>query len=138
MTDASSRPIPRAPSSTAPRPLLSRVLSAAITSCAARSTRPTGAAPGCWGPRAYRSRPPRPDWRRAPAFRLRSAALGCASAALRVAAIEYQGSNVKLRLETDGVEELTVTMPDHAFYADAVTVDDAVAVGWDDADTHVV
>jgi putative spermidine/putrescine transport system ATP-binding protein len=56
----------------------------------------------------------------------------------RVAAIEYQGSNVKLRLETDGVEELTVTMPDHAFYADAVTVDDAVAVGWDDADTHVV
>jgi ABC-type Fe3+/spermidine/putrescine transport system ATPase subunit len=56
----------------------------------------------------------------------------------RIAAIEYQGSNVKLRLETDGVEELTVTMPDRAFYTDAVAVGDTVAVGWDDADAHVV
>jgi putative spermidine/putrescine transport system ATP-binding protein len=56
----------------------------------------------------------------------------------RVAAIEYQGSNVKVRLETDGSDELTVTLTDRAFYADAVAVGDIVAVGWDDADAHIV
>jgi putative spermidine/putrescine transport system ATP-binding protein len=56
----------------------------------------------------------------------------------RVAAVEYQGSSVKLRLEADGVDELTVTLPDHAFYADVVAVGDDVTVGWDDADAHVV
>jgi putative spermidine/putrescine transport system ATP-binding protein len=61
-----------------------------------------------------------------------------ASLLSRVAAIEYQGSSVKLRLETDGIDELTVTLPDGAFYADAMTVGDTVAVGWDDADAHVV
>jgi putative spermidine/putrescine transport system ATP-binding protein len=56
----------------------------------------------------------------------------------RVAAVEYQGSNVKLRLECDGIDELIVTLSDHAFYADPVAVDDAVAVGWDASDVHVV
>ena len=56
----------------------------------------------------------------------------------RVAAVEYQGNLVKVRLEADGVDELTVTMPDRAFYADAVAAGDTVAVGWDDSDTHVV
>jgi putative spermidine/putrescine transport system ATP-binding protein len=56
----------------------------------------------------------------------------------RVAAIEYQGSIVKLRLEADGVDELIVTLPDHVFYADAVAPGDTVAVGWNDADAHVV
>jgi putative spermidine/putrescine transport system ATP-binding protein len=56
----------------------------------------------------------------------------------RVAAIEYQGSIVKLRLEADGIDELTVTLSDRAFYADAVAPGDEVAVGWNDADAHVV
>jgi putative spermidine/putrescine transport system ATP-binding protein len=56
----------------------------------------------------------------------------------RVAAIEYQGSSVKLRLEADGTAELTVTLPDHAFYANAVAPGDTVTVGWDDTDIHVV
>jgi putative spermidine/putrescine transport system ATP-binding protein len=56
----------------------------------------------------------------------------------RVAAVEYQGSSVKLRLEADDVDELTVTLPDHVFYADAVAPGDEVAVGWDDSDAHVV
>jgi putative spermidine/putrescine transport system ATP-binding protein len=56
----------------------------------------------------------------------------------RVAAIEYQGSSVKLRLEADGLDELTVTLSDRAFYADAMAVGDTVAVGWDDADAHVL
>jgi putative spermidine/putrescine transport system ATP-binding protein len=61
-----------------------------------------------------------------------------AALASRVAAVEYQGSSVKLRLEADGIDELTVALPDHAFYADAVAVGDIVAVSWDDADAHVV
>ena len=56
----------------------------------------------------------------------------------RVAAIEYQGSNVKLRLETEGVDELTVTLSDRAFYADVFAPGDTVMVGWDDADAHVL
>jgi putative spermidine/putrescine transport system ATP-binding protein len=58
--------------------------------------------------------------------------------ASRVAAVEYQGSVVKLRLEADGVDELTVTMPDQAFYANAIAAGDLVAVVWNDADAHVV
>ena len=56
----------------------------------------------------------------------------------RVAAIEYLGSIVKLRLEADDTDELTVTLPDNAFYADAVAPGDEVTVGWNDADAHVV
>ncbi|HVH77920.1 MAG TPA: ABC transporter ATP-binding protein [Stellaceae bacterium] len=56
----------------------------------------------------------------------------------RVASIEYQGSNVKVRLEADGTDDLTVTLPDYVFYADAVAPGDEVAVRWDDADVHVV
>ena len=56
----------------------------------------------------------------------------------RVAAVEYQGSNVKLRLETDGTDELIVTLPDRAFYAEAVAPGDIVTVQWDDSDIHVV
>jgi putative spermidine/putrescine transport system ATP-binding protein len=65
-------------------------------------------------------------------------AVAVAALASRVAAIEYQGSSVKLRLEADGIDELTVALPDRAFYADAVAVGDIVAVSWDDADAHVV
>jgi putative spermidine/putrescine transport system ATP-binding protein len=65
--------------------------------------------------------------------------VGAAAAMVsRVAAVEYQGGSVKLRLEADGVDELTVTLPDHVFYADALAPGDEVAVGWDDADAHVV
>ncbi|HTZ36773.1 MAG TPA: ABC transporter ATP-binding protein [Stellaceae bacterium] len=56
----------------------------------------------------------------------------------RVAAIEYQGSSVKLQLDADGADELTVTLPDRSFYADAVAPGDTVTVGWDDGDVHVV
>jgi putative spermidine/putrescine transport system ATP-binding protein len=56
----------------------------------------------------------------------------------RVAAVEYQGSSVKLRLEAEGVDELTVTLSDQDFYADPVAPGDEVAVAWDDADAHVV
>ncbi len=56
----------------------------------------------------------------------------------RVAAIEYQGSSIKLRLEADGIDELIVTLPDGVFFADPVSVGDSLAVGWSDADAHVV
>jgi len=63
---------------------------------------------------------------------------GAARLSSRVVAIEYQGSIVKLRLEAEGVDELTVTLPDHFFDAGAVAVGAAVALGWDDAEIHVV
>jgi putative spermidine/putrescine transport system ATP-binding protein len=56
----------------------------------------------------------------------------------RVAAVEYQGSTVKLLLEADGIDELTVTLRDHSFYANAVAAGDKVAVSWNDADVHVL
>jgi putative spermidine/putrescine transport system ATP-binding protein len=56
----------------------------------------------------------------------------------RIAAIEYQGAVVKLRLEADWGEELTVTLPDQSFYAAPVAEGDSVAIEWDDSDVHVV
>jgi putative spermidine/putrescine transport system ATP-binding protein len=56
----------------------------------------------------------------------------------RVAAIEYQGALVKLRLEADWGEELTVTLPDQSYYAAPIAEDDIVAIEWDDSDVHIV
>jgi putative spermidine/putrescine transport system ATP-binding protein len=56
----------------------------------------------------------------------------------RVVSIEYQGAVVKLRLEADWGDELTVTLSDQAFYAAPVAPGDNVAVGWNDADAHIV
>ena len=67
------------------------------------------------------------------------AAADCRQALLsRVSAVEYQGSVVKLRLQTDGVDDFTVTLPDQAFYEAEIHAGDAVAVGWRDADVHVL
>jgi putative spermidine/putrescine transport system ATP-binding protein len=56
----------------------------------------------------------------------------------RVAAVEYQGAVVKLRLEADWGEELTVTLQDRSFYGAPVTEGDIVAIEWDDSDVHIV
>ena len=56
----------------------------------------------------------------------------------RVAAIEYQGALVKLRLEADWGDELTVTLADQSFYRGSFAEGDIVAIDWDDADAHVV
>ncbi len=56
----------------------------------------------------------------------------------RVSAVEYQGSVVKLRLQADGVDDFTVTLPDQVFYEAEIHAGDAVAVGWRDADVHVL
>jgi putative spermidine/putrescine transport system ATP-binding protein len=58
--------------------------------------------------------------------------------ASRVAAVEYQGSQVKLRLEADGIDDLTVVLSDKEFYADPVAAGDTVAVAWNDDDAHVM
>jgi putative spermidine/putrescine transport system ATP-binding protein len=55
-----------------------------------------------------------------------------------VAAVEYQGSQVKLRLEADGIDDLTVVLSDKEFYADPVAAGDTVAVAWNDDDAHVM
>jgi putative spermidine/putrescine transport system ATP-binding protein len=56
----------------------------------------------------------------------------------RVASIEYQGAIVKLRLEADWGDELTVTLSDRSFYAAPVAPGEMVVIGWNDADAHVV
>jgi len=56
----------------------------------------------------------------------------------RVAAIEYQGAAVKVRLETDWGEELTVALSDQSFYGAPFAAGDPVTIEWDDADVHVV
>ncbi len=55
-----------------------------------------------------------------------------------IAAIEYQGALVKLRLDSDWGEELSLTLSDRAFYAAAASEGDSVVVEWDDADVHVL
>ena len=69
-----------------------------------------------------------------------SAVIGAPSPSLstRVAAVEYQGAVVKLRLESDWGEELTVTLPDQSFYLAPVAEGDIVAIEWDDSDVHIV
>jgi hypothetical protein len=56
----------------------------------------------------------------------------------RVAAVEYQGASVKLRLEADWGDELTVTLADQSFYTAPFAEGDVVAIDWDDAEAHVV
>src|SRR5271169_308100 len=56
----------------------------------------------------------------------------------RVASIEYQGPIVKLRLEADWGEELTATLSDRSFYEAPVAECKIVAIGWNDADAHIV
>ena len=68
------------------------------------------------------------------------AVVDATSAALstRIAAVEYQGAVVKLRLDADWGEELTVTLPDRSFYVAPVAEGDIVAIEWDDSDVHIV
>ena len=56
----------------------------------------------------------------------------------RVASVEYHGSVVKLRLETDWADELTMTLSDQSFDTAALAEGDALAIGWNDADAHVM
>jgi putative spermidine/putrescine transport system ATP-binding protein len=56
----------------------------------------------------------------------------------RIASVEYHGALVKLRLEADWSDELTMTLSDQSFYAAALAEGDAVAIGWNDADAHVM
>jgi len=56
----------------------------------------------------------------------------------RVAAVEYQGAIVKLRLEADWGDELTVTLADQSFYKAPLAAGDIVAIDWDDAEAHIV
>ena len=56
----------------------------------------------------------------------------------RVAAVEYQGAVVKVRLEADWGDELTVTLADQSYYTAPLAAGDVVTIDWDDAEAHVV
>jgi putative spermidine/putrescine transport system ATP-binding protein len=54
----------------------------------------------------------------------------------RVAAVEYQGSVVRVVLETDHGQGATVLVPDNTFYASPVGPGDPVTLAWSPDDAH--
>jgi putative spermidine/putrescine transport system ATP-binding protein len=56
----------------------------------------------------------------------------------RVAAVEYQGSVVRVVLETDRDEGVTAVVPDNTFYASPVRPGDPATLVWSAADAHAL
>jgi putative spermidine/putrescine transport system ATP-binding protein len=54
----------------------------------------------------------------------------------RVAAIEYQGTWLKITIEDACAEEFVVSVPDNVFFADPLKVGDAVLAQWDAKEVH--
>ena len=61
-----------------------------------------------------------------------------ASVPATVAAIEYLGMWVKLRLAIAGVDEFTVSLSDRQFFDHPLQVGDAVLAGWEGQDLHLL
>ena len=58
--------------------------------------------------------------------------------AARVAAVEYQGSSVRVALSLEDGEDASVLLPDEAFYAEPVAPGDAAVLTWRERDAHVL
>jgi putative spermidine/putrescine transport system ATP-binding protein len=56
----------------------------------------------------------------------------------RVAAVEYQGSSVRVALSVTGGQDVSVVMPDEAFFANPVQPGEEATVVWSDRDAHAV
>jgi putative spermidine/putrescine transport system ATP-binding protein len=56
----------------------------------------------------------------------------------RVAAVEYQGSVVRVALETPQGQQAAAVLPDDLFYAGPVKPGDAATLVWAEADAHVL
>jgi putative spermidine/putrescine transport system ATP-binding protein len=56
----------------------------------------------------------------------------------RIISVEYHGAMVKLRLEADWADELTISLSDQSFFAAGLAESDPVSIGWNDADAHVM
>jgi putative spermidine/putrescine transport system ATP-binding protein len=55
-----------------------------------------------------------------------------------VTGIEYQGTTIKLRLESDWGEPMNALVLDDLFRQAPIAEGEAVSVGWDDADVHLI
>jgi len=75
---------------------------------------------------------------RADRCRLAKAANGEPHLSGRVAAVEYQGSVVRIVLETDQDEGVTVVVPDNTFYASPVRPGDPATLVWSADDAHAL
>ncbi len=75
---------------------------------------------------------------RADRCRLAKAANGEPHLSGRVAAVEYQGSVVRVVLETDQDEGVTVVVPDDTFYASPVRPGDPATLVWSADDAHAL
>ena len=73
---------------------------------------------------------------RADRCRLAKAAKGEPHLSGRVAAVEYQGSIVRVVLETDHEEGATALVPDNTFYASPVRPGDPATLVWSAEDAH--
>ena len=58
--------------------------------------------------------------------------------AATIAAIEYLGMWVKLRLQLAGADEFTVSMSDREFFANPLQAGDRVFAGWESGDLHIL
>jgi len=56
----------------------------------------------------------------------------------RVRSIEYQGAWVKLGLDADGMDELTVVLAEDIFNAGPVAIAEAVVASWQTGDIHIL
>jgi len=56
----------------------------------------------------------------------------------RVAAVEYQGTTVRVALETAAGEDASVLLPDNVFFAKPVRPGDAATLVWSDQDAHAL
>jgi putative spermidine/putrescine transport system ATP-binding protein len=73
---------------------------------------------------------------RADRCRLAAATNGEPHLSGRVATVEYQGSIVRVVLETDQADRATAVMPDNTFYASPVRPGDPATLVWSAADAH--
>ncbi|SVA14706.1 uncharacterized protein METZ01_LOCUS67560 [marine metagenome] len=56
----------------------------------------------------------------------------------QVRSVEYQGAWVKLGLDTDEIDELTIVLTEDVFNASPVAIDDVVEASWQMGDVHLV
>jgi len=67
-----------------------------------------------------------------------SGAPGANAVAGRVAAVEYQGTWLKITLEEACGEEFVANVPDGVFFADPLKVGDSALAQWDAGEIHVL
>ena len=64
--------------------------------------------------------------------------LGALGIPARVLAVEYQGTAVRVAVQTEAGEEASVLLPDQTFYADPIEPGEGTRLSWSQADEHAL